>query len=49
MYALYEEGGIYLDTDNLVLEDLEKFLNDRAFVGFENPNYPYTIITNLKF
>lgn len=35
MYALYEEGGIYLDTDNLVLEDLEKFLNDRAFVGFE--------------
>ena len=40
MYALYNEGGIYLDTDNLVLDNLEKFLNDRAFVGFENKNYP---------
>lgn len=42
MYALYNEGGIYLDTDNLVLDNLEKFLNDKAFVGFENKNYPYT-------
>ena len=42
MYALYNEGGIYLDTDNLVLDNLERFLNDRAFVGFENKNYPYT-------
>jgi len=42
MYALYTEGGIYLDTDNLVLESLDKFLNDKAFVGFENKDYPYT-------
>lgn len=42
MYALYNYGGIYLDTDNLVLEDLDKFLNDRAFVGFENKDYPFT-------
>lgn len=42
MYALYNYGGIYLDTDNLVLESLDKFLDNRAFVGFENPNYPYT-------
>lgn len=42
MYALYNEGGIYLDTDNLVLEDLDDFLKDRAFVGFENKDYPYT-------
>lgn len=42
MYAIYNEGGIYLDTDNLVLESLDKFLNDRAFVGFENHSYPYT-------
>lgn len=42
MYALYTEGGIYLDTDNLVLDDLTKFLKDSAFVGFENKNYPYT-------
>ena len=42
MYALYNEGGIYLDTDNLVLESLDKFLDNRAFVGFENKDYPYT-------
>lgn len=42
MYALYTEGGIYLDTDNLVLENLDKFLKDKAFVGFENKDYPYT-------
>lgn len=42
MYAIYNEGGIYLDTDNIVLEDLDKFLEDRAFVGFENKDYPYT-------
>lgn len=42
MYALYNEGGIYLDTDNLVLESLDKFLDNKAFVGFENANYPYT-------
>ena len=42
MYALYKEGGIYLDTDNLVLESLDKFLDNKAFVGFENKDYPYT-------
>lgn len=40
--VLYDNGGIYLDTDNLVLEPLDNFLNDKAFVGFENPDYPYT-------
>ena len=42
MYALYKEGGIYLDTDNLVLESLDKFLDNKAFVGFENKDYLYT-------
>ena len=42
MYAIYKEGGIYLDTDNLVLEPLDKFLDNKAFVGFENKDYPYT-------
>lgn len=43
-YAIYNEGGIYLDTDVLILEDFEKFLNDRAFVGYENPDYPFTAV-----
>lgn len=43
-YAIYNEGGIYLDTDVLVLDDLTHFLDNRAFVGFENPQYPFTAV-----
>lgn len=41
-FVLYNEGGIYLDTDILVLDNLNNFLDNRAFVGFENPDYPFT-------
>lgn len=37
--ALYEMGGIYLDTDVMVLKDFAGLLNDRAFIGFENNDY----------
>ncbi|MEG2908334.1 MAG: glycosyltransferase [Erysipelotrichaceae bacterium] len=43
-YAIYHEGGIYLDTDVLVLNDLQHFLNNKAFVGFENSEYPFTAV-----
>lgn len=43
-YVIYHEGGIYLDTDVLVLDNLSHFLNDPAFVGFENPQYPFTAV-----
>lgn len=43
-YAIYTMGGIYLDTDVLVLDNLESFLKNKAFVGFENPNYPFTAV-----
>lgn len=43
-YVVYEEGGIYLDTDVIVLDDLTQFLKNRAFVGFENPSYPFTAV-----
>ena len=36
-YVIYKYGGIYLDTDILVLDNFDRFLNNRAFVGFENP------------
>lgn len=42
--AIYEHGGIYLDTDVLVLDDLHELLNDRAFVGFENKENPFTAV-----
>lgn len=36
LYALYYEGGIYMDTDVEVLKPLDRFLNDPAFSGFED-------------
>lgn len=36
LYALYHEGGIYMDTDVEVLKPLERFLDNPAFSGFED-------------
>lgn len=35
LYALVNYGGIYMDTDVEVLKSLDKFLDNRAFSGFE--------------
>jgi mannosyltransferase OCH1-like enzyme len=35
LYALYNYGGIYLDTDVEILKPLDKFLNHYSFSGFE--------------
>lgn len=35
LYALYNEGGIYMDTDVEVIKELDDFLNEEAFSGFE--------------
>lgn len=39
LYMLYKEGGIYMDTDVEVLKNLDCFLNEKAFSGFENEKY----------
>ena len=36
LYALYMEGGIYMDTDVEVLKTLDPFLEHHAFSGFED-------------
>lgn len=36
LYALYNHGGIYLDTDVEIVKSLEPFLNHQAFTGCEN-------------
>lgn len=36
LYALYNEGGIYMDTDVEVLKNFDCFLNLPAFSGFED-------------
>ncbi|WP_303207254.1 glycosyltransferase family 32 protein [Bacteroides oleiciplenus] len=36
LYALYMEGGIYMDTDVEVVRNLDVFLHHSAFLGFES-------------
>lgn len=36
LYALYNFGGIYLDSDIEVLKNMDDLLNNRAFTGFED-------------
>lgn len=43
-YAVYTFGGVYLDTDVIVLDDLTQYLENKAFVGFENEEYPFTAV-----
>lgn len=35
LYALYNEGGVYMDTDVEVLKPIDEFLKHEAFSGFE--------------
>lgn len=37
--VLYKYGGIYLDTDMELIQNLDGFLQHRAFSAFESPNY----------
>jgi hypothetical protein len=39
VYALYNYGGIYLDTDVEVLKSLDEFLIHDSFWGFEEKNF----------
>jgi hypothetical protein len=43
-WALFSQGGIYLDTDVEVRLPLEKFLHHRAFSGFERNGHPFTAV-----
>lgn len=35
LYALYNQGGIYMDTDVEVIKNLDEFLTEKGFSGFE--------------
>ena len=47
-FVIYNEGGIYLDTDIIVLENFDRFLDHDAFVGFENDDHPFTATFGAK-
>ncbi len=44
LHVLYENGGIYLDTDVEVLKPFNELLNTVAFVGFETEEFICTAI-----
>lgn len=39
LWAVYHEGGIYLDSDVLAFRSLEPFLHHSMFIGRENVHY----------
>lgn len=43
-YALYQLGGIYLDTDVEIRASLTPFLMHGAFSGFEKKGFPFTAV-----
>ena len=43
-YAIYNYGGIYFDTDVFVIDNIDKLLENRAFVGYEDSNHPFTAV-----
>ena len=43
-YVIYNEGGIYLDTDVILLKNFDPYLKHEAFVGFENNTHPFTAV-----
>lgn len=42
--VIWQWGGIYLDTDVVVVDRFDAFLKHQAFVGFENEDYPFTAV-----
>ena len=48
MYVIYNEGGIYFDTDVIVLDKLDEFLSYDCFVGYESNNAPFTAVFGAR-
>ena len=48
LFALYTEGGIYLDTDVELIKPLDEFLNQKAFAGFEGTEWVGTNIIGAE-
>lgn len=48
LHALYQEGGIYMDTDVEVVRNLDGFLDCSAFAGLENSRLISTCILGAR-
>ena len=47
-YILYNEGGIYMDTDVEVYKPLDEFLSQEGFIGFEDIHYLSTATIGVE-
>lgn len=48
LWALYHEGGIYMDTDVEVVKSLDELLVNEVFLGFESSTYIGTNIIGAR-
>ncbi len=48
IYALYNEGGIYLDTDMKIIKDVSHIVDKDMFLGFEDSGYMGTAVIGVK-
>ncbi len=48
IYALYKEGGIYLDTDVKILKDISDITENEMFMGYEDSGYIGTAVIGVK-
>lgn len=48
IYALYNEGGIYLDTDVKILKDVSNIVDKEMFLGLEDSGYVGTAVIGVK-
>lgn len=48
IYALYTEGGIYMDTDVEIVRNIDPLLNTRGFLGFEGTQWIATNIAGFE-
>lgn len=46
--ALYQEGGIYLDTDMKIIKDISHILENEMFWGYEDSGYIGTAVIGSK-
>ena len=43
-YVIYNYGGVYFDTDIIMVGNIDELLINKAFVGFESHDYPFTAV-----
>lgn len=48
IYALYKEGGLYLDTDVKIIKDISNIIDKPIFLGYEDSGYVGTAVIGAK-